>query len=151
MIAFKELQDIVKRTTGWERKLLDLYDVAEFGIKNKDSKAVIKFLKERQEDNLEILENIDVKKYGKTEWVRFASDYKDEELIPKRNIKKDSTPVEIFNCILEYENKLKDFYHSIFERLSTEAQKELFDSLVKFKDEQISRIKNLMERHYPAR
>lgn len=64
-----------------------------------------------------------------------------ESLKDKRN----STPQEIIAHILEYEEKLKKFYFSIFNLLVTEKQKELFDSLVKFKARQISEIENLLD------
>ncbi|HEB11672.1 MAG TPA: hypothetical protein ENI06_10720 [Spirochaetales bacterium] len=148
MIAYKELQDVLKITVGWEKKLNDLYDVAEIGLRNKESRKIIAFLKEKQIRNLEILKNININDYGRTEWVRYASDYREEDLIPSRNITKDSPPEEIFSHIVEYEEKLKEFYSSIVSLLVTEEQKELFSSLVTFKESQISEIKNLMARQY---
>ncbi len=144
MIAFKNLKDILDITIKWENKLKDFYDVSELALRNIESKEVVTTLRQNHVKNLEILKNINVSNYGKTEWVRYAPDYKEEELIPIRKITRDSNPEQIFTQILEYEIKLREFYSSILNNLVTRKQKELFDSLVKFKDEQIFGIKKLM-------
>lgn len=144
MIAYQNLQEVLQRTVDWEKKLNDLYEVAEFGVKNKESKKLVSFLKERQEANLEVLEGVDVKKFGPTEWIRFAGDYREKELIPSQEIHRDSTPEEIFGTILEYAEKLEKFYGMISERVNSDSQRELFDSLRRFKEEQTNRIKNFV-------
>ena len=81
MIAFKELKDILKTSVVWEQKLKDFYDVAEFAMKNEESKKIISLLRGNLEEKLEILEKINPEKFGQTEWVQFAPDYKVEDLI----------------------------------------------------------------------
>jgi hypothetical protein len=144
MIAYKELQDVLRITVDWEKKLNDLYDVAEFGVKKSESKEAIYFLKEKQLSNIEILSNIKVENYGPTEWVKFAFDYKENELIPAKDINKESSASEIFDYILEYEEKLRSFYDTITGKVVSERQKDLFGSLVRFKEDQINRIRNYM-------
>jgi len=143
MIAFKSIKDILEMGVSWERKIKDLYDVAEFGLENEKSKQVITKLKESHINKLQILENLDVEKYGLNEWVRFVSAKRDEDIIPTRDIRRDSTPDEIFLVLLECERKIKDFYSSVNSILVTTKQKELFDSLVKFKEIKIGEITNL--------
>ncbi|TFG61002.1 MAG: hypothetical protein E4H36_11145 [Spirochaetales bacterium] len=145
MLAFKELQDILQITIKWEEKIKELYEVAEYGLKDMEAKNVIVFLKENHTSRLDILKNLKVKDYGATEWVRFSADYKTNDLITAKIIRKDSTALEICNVILEYENKIRDFYEKIANNLKTASQKELFESLTSFKDEQISRIKNFKD------
>ena len=142
MIAYKELKDVLQKTVEWEKKLNDLYDVASFGLVQDDSKKLIAFLKSRQESNLEVLEGIDIKSYGPSEWVKFASDYREDELIPSKVITRDSSPGQILETILEYEEKLRDFYKMISDHVVGELQRDLFDSLSRFKEEQTNRIKN---------
>ena len=101
MISFKDLKEILSITIKWEGKLKDFYDVAEFALSNNESKKVISGLRNNLLKNLDVLKNIDFKNYGKTQWVRYASDYRDDELIPIRKVTRDSTPEEIFNQILE--------------------------------------------------
>lgn len=145
MIAFRDLQEILQTTIRWEKRLDDLYDVASMGLRNKDSKKTVAFLKERQVSNIEVLDNIEVTDFGPTEWVRFAADEKVEDLIPIKSINKNSTPKQIVEQILSFEEKLEQFYKKITDNLVTESQKELFDSLVRFKDEQIQRIRRFVE------
>ena len=144
MIAYKNLQEVLQRTVVWERKLNDLYDVAQIGVKNEESKKLVLFLKERQNANLEVLEGIDVKEYGPSEWIQFAGDYREKELIPNQEIHRNSTPDEIFNAILEYEGKLEKFYGMISEHVTSDSQRDLFESLKTFKEGQTDRIKNFV-------
>ena len=144
-MAFTNLKDIFKTIIKWEKKLNKLFEVAEFGIKNKDSHKIITYLKKMQINNLEIIENVNIKNFGPNEWIQFLPTHKDKDLIPKKDINRRSTPGEIINQILEYDKKMKEFYLSIFNNVKNKNQKDLFDSLVKFKDWQISEIYYLKE------
>jgi hypothetical protein len=143
MIAFKSLSEILKTMLGWENKLKDFYDVAEYALQNEKSKKAVQTLRERHENKLEILQRVDPASHGKTEWVRYAPSYKEEELIPIGKIHRDAEPEEIFEHLLDYEEKLKNVYASIATSLITRSQKELFESLVLFKEEQIEEIRHL--------
>ncbi len=145
MIAFKNLKDILNITIKWEQKLKDFYDVAEFALRNKESKKAVGLLKENLLRRLDVLKNINLDDFGKTGWIRYASDYREDELIPIHKISRDSNPKEIFLQILDYETKLKSFYSTIYSKLVAAKQKELFESLVNFKDEQIHEINNFMD------
>jgi hypothetical protein len=149
VIAFKNLKEILERTVKWEKKLKDFYDVAEFALSNKESKQVVVLLRENLLNRLDILKKINLDDYGKTEWIRYAPDYKDDELIPVKTISRDADPLMIFTQILEYEQKLREFYKTISEKLVVLKQKDLFESLVKFKDEQIFEINNFMANFPP--
>jgi ferritin len=143
MIAFRSLSEILKTTIGWEKKLKDFYDVAEYALQNEKSKKTVQTLRERHENKLEILRNVDPSNHGKTEWVRYAPSYREEDLIPVGKIRRDSSPEEIFAHLLDYEGKLKSIYSSIATNLISRSQKELFESLVLFKEEQIEEIRHL--------
>jgi len=145
LIAFKNLKEILEITIRWEKSLKDFYDVAEFALRNNESKEVIALLRSNLIIRLEILKNINLDDYGKTGWVRYAPDYRDDTLIPIKSISRDAGPQEIFTQILEYEKKLKNFYQTISGKLVAIKQRELFDSLVQFKDEQIYEINKFMD------
>jgi hypothetical protein len=147
MIAFKDLGEILEITIGWEKKLKDFYDVAEYAMASEESKEVIRLLREKLLEKLEILDNIDVAGFGRTEWVRYASDYRDDELIPIGKIRRGAAPYEIFAHLLDYEEKLKGIYAGIARNLISRSQKELFESLARFKEEQIEEVRHLMESH----
>ena len=150
MSAYQQLQDVLTRTVEWERELNDLYDVAQYGLASPDSKKTVSFLKERQVTNIEILENVDVRAYGSTEWVKFTPDLKEDELIPKREFTRKSSPQEILGHILSYEQKLMSYYQSVHDHLVSEPQKDLFASLVRFREEQIGRIRNFMRAEFQS-
>ncbi len=145
MIAFKDLSEILKITVRWENKLKDFYDVAEYALKNEKSKKTVQTLRERLVNKLEILKGVNPSKYGKTEWVRYAPSYKDDDLIPVGKIRRDAEPAVIFEHLLDYEGKLKSIYSSIANNLISRDQKELFESLVLFKEEQIEEIRHFRE------
>ena len=50
------------------------------------------------------------KKFGMTEWIRYAPDYKEEDLIPIGAIQRESSPLELFTHLLSYEEKLRNVY-----------------------------------------
>ena len=145
MIAFKDLGEVLKITLRWEHKLKDFYDVAEYALRNEKSKKTVQMLREKLVDKLEILKGVNLSSYGKTEWVRYAPSYKDEDLIPVGKIHRDAEPEVIFEHLLDYENKLKSIYSSIANNLISRDQKDLFESLVLFKEEQIEEIRHLRE------
>jgi hypothetical protein len=147
MIAFKELSEILEITIRWENMLKDFYDVAEFAMKSDESKQVIRLLRERLLQKLEILSGVEVSSFGKTEWVRYAPHYRDDDLIPVGKIRRQASPQEIFPHLLAYEEKLKGVYASIAANLVSRSQKELFESLAQFKEEQIQEVRALMESH----
>ena len=143
MIAFKSLSEILQTMIGWEQKLKDFYDVAEYALQNEQSKKTVRTLRERHEEKLEILRNVDPSSHGKTEWVRYAPSYREEDLIPVGRIRRDAQPDEIYEHLLDYEGKLKSVYSSIATNLISRSQRELFESLVLFKEEQIEEIRHL--------
>ena len=145
MKAYQDLQTIVDITVSWERELNDLYDVASYGLQSEDSQKTIAFLKERQEANLEILENLDVSAFGGAEWVKFPPNVQENDLVPKKTFSRSTAPDDILEAILSYEQRLHDFYRDVYDKLVGEDQKDLFDSLARFRDEQMGRIRNFMK------
>jgi len=143
MIAFKDLGEVLKITLKWEHKLKDFYDVAEYALKSPESKKAVQILRDRLTEKLEILKGVDVKSFGKTEWVRYAPASRDEDLIPIGKIRRDTAAEEIFDHLLDYEAKLENTYSSIANNLISRTQKDLFESLAAFKSEQIEEIRSL--------
>lgn len=144
-MPYRDLQDILNLTVGWEQELKDLYDVAQVALRDEKSRKVVALLREKLIKNLAVLQNVQVEKYGKTEWVRYSLEIRTDDLIPKTKLKKDSTPKQVFEQILECEEKMKDFYTTIRDLLVSSEQRELFDSLVAFKVGQIIDIKSYVE------
>ncbi len=149
MIAFKNLKDILRITLDWERSLKDFYDVAEFALRNEDAKKAVRMLREELLEKLEILKGIKVESFGKSAWIRFALDYKIEDLIPKDKIRRGAEAREIFTHLVSYEEKLANIYSRIAETLVPQGQKELFESLARFKEEQIAEVRRLQENYKP--
>jgi|GEM_PF-1182067 len=147
MYAFNDLQSLLDVSVKWEKELKDLYEVAELGVKNKKSKELIQFLLTKQTRILDVLKNIDVRKYGQDEFVQFTQENHTEELIPSHEISKNTEPDKIIDLIKKFETKLEEYYSKIADHLVSESQKELFSSLVVLKEAQLEAIDNYMKQH----
>ena len=145
MVSYKDLKSLFEMTLEWEKQLSDFYDVAEYALKKKETQLTIVLLKENHENNLKILREIDVESFGKDEWLKYVPDYSVKDLIPIGKITRKSNPDEIIDSILEYEERIKDFYSFVAQKIVSRDEKELFESLVSFKNAQIVRIKQLLE------
>jgi hypothetical protein len=145
VIAFKNLQEILDLTVKWEDRLKDFYDVAEFALWNEESKRVVALLRSNHEDRLNVIRNLNIEKYGRMEWVRYAPTYRDDDLIPAKTMPRNADPERVLTEIQQYEKKLMEFYRNISDRLVTEKQKDLFESLAQFKEEQLQDVNALIK------
>jgi hypothetical protein len=107
-------------------------------------------LREKLVERLQVLRNADVKSFGRTEWARYAAGYRDEDLIAAGKIHRERAPEAIFAHLLDCEGKLRGIYASNATNLVSRGQKELFESLVRFKEEQIEEIHRLKDACSPG-
>ena len=147
MIAFKNVAEILDKSLTWEQELKDLYDVAEFAMKSDESRKTVALLRDNLEKKLAVLKKVDPADHGSAEWVRYAADYNDKDLINAESITRDSAPEEILSHIVTYQERLRDFYGRIAENLVSRDQRELFESLAAFKSEQIEEFGLIMSRN----
>jgi len=145
MPGYKGLKSLLKTIVAWEKKLTDFYDVAEYALEKEISKVTVRILRDNHTSNVRILQDIRVEDFGKDEWIQYVPDYNVRDLLPIDKITRDSTPHEIIYSILEYEEKIMGLYSRIAEKTVKTEERELFDSLVVFKNAQIVRIKQLLE------
>jgi hypothetical protein len=143
MIAFKNLKEILSITLKWEKSLKDFYDVAEFALKSEASKKAVRLLRAALEEKLAVLQGVKAEDFGKSEWLRFTLDYKPEELAPA--IGRGAPAEEIFRHLVEFQGKLGRVYGRIAETVVSRGQKELFESLARFKEEQAAEVRRLQE------
>ena len=148
MISFKKLKDILATSVEWEQQMNDLYDVAELGLKTKEAKELLSFLKENHTKNLDIIKNVRVKDYGPNEWVKFTADFGVLHQIPQHQITRTSTTEEIFAKVRSYEESLQSFYQRVSEHTVSESQTELFASLALMKTNQLASIKNFIDSYF---
>jgi hypothetical protein len=147
MIAFKNLKEILDITLRWEQSLKDFYDVAEFALKSEASKKAVRLLRAKLEEKLVVLRGIKPESYGKTEWIRFTLDYRPEELTPR--LDRASEAGEIFRHLVDFQGKLAAVYRRIAETIVSRGQKELFESLARFKEEQVAEVRRLQDNYRP--
>ena len=148
MLSFKKLEDILKTTIKWELQMKDLYDVAELGLKTKEAKELLVFLKESHQKHLEILQSLNINDYGPDEWIKFTADFGVLHQIPQHQITRDSTAEEIFVKVKSYEESLQSLYKRVSEHTVSESQTELFSSLALMKENQLSAIRNFKESYF---
>jgi hypothetical protein len=147
MIAFKNLKEILGITLQWEQSLKDFYDVAEFALKSEASKKAVRLLRAKLEEKLAVLRGVKPESYGKTEWIRFTLDYSPEELTPE--LSRDSAAEEIFRHLVDFQGKLSGVYSRIADTIVSRGQRELFESLARFKEEQGAEVRRLQESYRP--
>jgi len=147
MIAFKNLKEILRITLQWEQSLKDFYDVAEFALKSEASKKAVRLLRAKLEEKLAVLRGVKPEDFGKTEWIRFTLDYKPEELTP--GLSRASDAGEIFRHLVDFQGKLAGVYARVAETIVSRGQKELFESLARFKEEQGAEVRRLQDNYRP--
>ncbi len=148
MLSFKKLEDILRTTIKWEQQMRDLYEVAELGLKTKEAKELLAFLKESHQKHLEILQNLNIIDYGPDEWIKFTADFGVLHQIPQHQITRDSTAEEIFVKVRSYEESLQSVYKRVSEHTVSESQTELFSSLALMKENQLAAIRNFKESYF---
>ena len=97
-------------------------------------------------NNLQILRNIDIDNYGSNEWIMITPDLNTTELLSKEKISSKSNTEDIAKIILNLEQKIQKFYLSVSKKIIDTGQRDLFDSLVIFKEKQIYEIKRCLEK-----
>ncbi len=147
MIAFKNLKEILDITLRWEQSLKDFYDVAEFALKSEASKKTVRLLRAKLEEKLAVLRGVRPEDFGKAEWIRFTLDYKPEELTPR--LGRNSEAGEIFRHLLDFQGRLSGVYARIADTVVSRGQKELFESLARFKEEQVAEVRRLQDNYRP--
>jgi hypothetical protein len=143
MIAFKDASELIRFALGLERKLKDFYDVAEVALRSEDSRRTVAALRERLEEKLAALSAMDLKRFGRGEFLKIVPELEEEDVVPRRGLDRDASSGQIVERILASEERLRRFYAEVAERLVAREQKDLFSSLVAFKDAQLADIRQL--------
>ncbi len=144
-MAFKTVAEILKLVQQWEERLNSFYDIMEEYLKDGRSRETAVLLQKEQTKAIKMLKDINFKEYGRAEYVQNVPDYGSEEVIPHFEISADSSPKEVFETILEYEEKLEKFYTHLRDIVTFEKSRDLLDMLVQFKMGQIKKIKACMD------
>lgn len=149
MIAYRDVGELVALALRLERKLKDFYDVAEIAVKNAESRRLIAALRERLEEKLAVLSAVDPSKFGRGEFLKYAPELREEDVVPVGSINRASAPSAIVSRIIASEERLRTFYAEVAGKLVARDQKELFAALVSFKEDQIADIKRLQPLEAP--
>lgn len=146
-MAFNSLDEVLKQIIQWEKRLDTFYDLMEEYLTHRESRQTAEVLKRQQEKALGMLDTIDIKQYEHIEFIKNIPDYRSEDIIPHFEISADSSPAEVFETILSYEEKLEKYYTHIRDVLTYTESKDLFDMLIQHKLGQIKEIKALMDNY----
>ena len=144
-MAFKNVAEILKLVQQWEERLNSFYDIMEEYLKDGRSRETAVLLQQEQAKAIKMLKEINLKEHGRAEYVQNVPDYDSEEIIPHFEISADSSPKEVFETILEYEEKLEKFYTHLRDIVTFEKSRDLLDMLVQFKMGQIKKIEAFMD------
>ena len=136
--------DILKFILTWENSLGKYYGHLQRCLVNERSRTAIKILNDQQDQILAILSTLDIKEYTDREFVQNIPDYHKEEIIASLQMSTNCPAAELFERILDCEEKLESFYTQVRSILVSKKSKELFDLLIQLKVLQIREIKELM-------
>ncbi|MBI5416119.1 MAG: hypothetical protein HZA29_04820 [Candidatus Omnitrophica bacterium] len=139
------LDQILKLIIIWEERLDSFYDMMEEYLKDKRSRETAFVLQRRQVKALEMLKGIDPKEYAHVEYVRNVSDYPPQNIMSHLEIPADSSPRDVLEAVLTYEEELEKFYTHLRDVLAYAKSKELFDMLIQFKMGQIKEIRACLD------
>jgi len=144
-MASYSLDEILELIVKWEKRLNSFYDMMEEYLTNERSRKTTLVLQERQKKTIAAVEKINISDYVDTEYIKSIPDFYSEDLIPHFEIDANSSPKEVFETILSYEEKLEEYYTHLKDVLVHTKSKELLDMLLQFKIGQIKEIKGLMD------
>lgn len=140
-MAFYNLEEILRLVIAWEEELYSFYDMMEEYLKDERSRQTADLLQKKQVKAIEMLRSINLKEYAHAEYVKNIPDYLSEDVMPHFEIAADSSPREVMETILSYEEKLEVFYTHLRDVLTFAKSRDLFDMLIQFKMGQIKEIK----------
>jgi hypothetical protein len=142
IIRFSE---ILKNIVQSEEKLSVFYLKAAERLRDHRSREVIELLQAEQDRVLETLSGMNLKAYKDAEFVKNPPEVRDVEfIIDERAIVKDS-PGQILARILNFEEKLKEYYTHVRNVLAFDKDREIMDMLIQMKLNQIKRIKSYID------
>jgi rubrerythrin len=144
-MAIYHVEEILKKIVEWEEWLEKFYVLMLKVSKNERSRKTVCVLQRNHEKNLNILRNIHPQDYHPSEFIKNAPDYHSADVIPHYELQESSSPEEIFEKIIGYEEKLLDFYRHLRQLAVYQKTKDLFDMLINFKISQIKEIKGIMD------
>jgi hypothetical protein len=144
MTRYQDLKELLCHVIEKEDNLTHYYDIAGKIVTNHKCRAVLKMLRDNHDCNLKVIRGIDIEDFGANEWIKYGPDTELKALLPEGELTPDSSVGEIVSHILDVETGMRDFYHAITREIVFRDERDLFESLVKFKERQIYEIKSCL-------
>jgi len=140
MGTFQDLKELMQQIIAIENRFTEFYDGALNVVTDTHCRQVLELLREKHVCNLRILRDINIDEYGFDEWTRNIPGHLLEEFTLPTPFTGASSMHDMAQIILAFEWKMKDLYSSIADEIVSRDEKELFDSLARFKEKQIHDI-----------
>ena len=144
MTRYLDLKELLSHVIEKEDDLTHYYDFAGNVVTDHKCRAVLEMLRDNHEQNLKVVREINIEDFGADEWIKCAPDIALTALLPEAELTPNSTVDEISSHILDFENGLRDFYSAIKKEIISSDERDLFESLVTFKERQIFEIKSCL-------
>jgi hypothetical protein len=144
-MAFHTMEDVLKKILIWEEKLIDFYRSLKPRLKNERTRKIVDALKQRQEKTINIVKQIKPQDYKLTEFMKYLPSDMKGDVLPRLDQVENITPEELFSDILEYEEKMEEYFNRLKNIAVYPKSKDLVAMLIQFKLEQIKEIKALMD------
>jgi len=144
MTKFQNLKELLKHVIEKEGDLTRYYAIADAIVKSHKCRVILEMLRDNHERNLQVIREIDVREFGGDEWTWCVPEIELKELLPRGDLSPDSTVDEIASHILDFETGMRDFYAAVAKELISSDERDLFESMVRFKERQIFEIKSCL-------
>ncbi len=142
MTRFQNLKELLTHVIEKEGDLTRYYEIADSIVRNHRCHAVLEMLRDNHEQNLQVIREINVRDFGGDEWTWCIPDIELKSFLPESELSPDSTVDEVSEHILDFETGMRDFYSLVAKGIISSAERDLFESLVRFKERQIFEIKS---------
>lgn len=143
-MTLTNVADVLGVIVMWEKNMGKYYHHLKRCLVHERSRTAVKILNDQQDQILKILRSIDIKEYRDHDFTQNIPDYHKEEIISSLQINRGCGAIELFERILDCEQKLESFYTAIRGILIHKKSKDLFDLLIQLKVLQIRQIKELI-------
>jgi len=140
-MSFNTVDELLKMVMGWEKDIDQFYSMIEDFLENKKSRKLASLMHLRHQEILGKLNGINIAGYQNIEFVKNVPLSVWSE---KMCISAKANMEEVFSQMLGYEEELLNYYKHIRDICVYHKSKDVFDVLVRLKENQVKDIRSLM-------
>lgn len=146
-MAYQSMDEIIDINVGLEERFVWFLKHVRPKFRDEQSKHMLQTLLSRTREDLLKLEKVKENYRERKEFVKNVPHVRIEDTIPCIDQEKSWSAQKLFEQILNYEDTHLKFYQQLFAVVSFEHSRDICESMIKFKVEQIKWITALERDH----